>query len=101
MRVRSMLMKPIVLFAVILKATPALAAGSSDVAAGGLGLLSLFGVVNAIVLFFLPFMVWGCLVKLTDIRNDIRGLRKDFAAYRASTQNRPELRPGLTFENAE
>ena len=71
--------------------TPVFAQSSSDAAsaagAGLAGLIGMFGVFGfllalfySILLFCLPFMVWGCLKRLTDIRDEIRGFRKDLAS---------------------
>ena len=78
---------PIVL-AVVLRATPVLAQSSgSDTATGLAGLMGMFGVFGfllalfySILLFCLPFMVWGCLKRLTDIRDETRGFRRDLAS---------------------
>jgi hypothetical protein len=91
---------PVVLFAVILTATPALAQSSgSDAATGLAGLIGMFGLfgfllalVYSVLLFLLPFMVWGCLKRLTDIRDDIRGLRKELAAGKAPEIGNERLR---------
>jgi hypothetical protein len=73
---------PIVL-AVILTATPVLAQSTgSDAASGLAGLMGIgfiVALVYSIALFCLPFIVWKCLRRLTDIRDDIRGLRKELA----------------------
>ena len=81
-------MRFLVVTLVILTATPALAQGSSgDATTGIAGLIGMFGLfgfllalVYSIVLFFLPFMVWKCLRRLTDIRDDTRALRRDIVA---------------------
>lgn len=83
-----------------LAATPVFAQSSTSDAAFGLagifGMLGLFGVIlgmiYSVLLFFLPFMVLGCLNKLTSIRDDIRGLRKDLAAMRGDA---PAAEPSL------
>jgi hypothetical protein len=90
----------VVLFAVILTATPALAqGGGSDAASGLAGLIGMFGffgflvaLIYSIVLFCLPFIVWGCLRRLTSIRDDIRGLRKELAAGKAPEIGNERLR---------
>jgi hypothetical protein len=53
-------------------------ADSSTAAAGGiLAFLTLgaaiFGIIYSILLFFVPFMLWGCLRRLTDIRDILAG----------------------------
>lgn len=86
--------------AVILAATPVLAQSSSDAAATGLaGLISMFGLfgflvalIYGIALFCLPFIVWKCLRRLTDIRDDIRGLRKELTAGKAPEMGNERLR---------
>lgn len=56
----------------------------AQAAGAGLGILGLAGIifliVYSIVTFLLPFTVWGCLKRLTEIRDDIRALRKDLSA---------------------
>jgi hypothetical protein len=82
--------------------TPVFAQSSGgDAATGGAalaglsGMFGLFGFVIALVysilLFFLPFMVWGCLTKLTSIRDDIRGLRKEITALATRMTVSPPL----------
>jgi hypothetical protein len=90
----------VVLFAVFLTATPVLAQSSSgDAATGFAGLIGMFGffgflvaLIYSIALFCLPFIVWKCLTRLTDIRDDIRGLRKELAAGKAPEIGNERLR---------
>jgi hypothetical protein len=90
----------VAILAVILTATPVLAQSSgSDAAATGItGLIGMFGVfgfllalVYSILLFLLPFMVWGCLRRLTSIRDEIRGFRKEITALATRTSVAPPL----------
>jgi hypothetical protein len=91
---------PVLLLAVILTATPVLAQSSgSDAATGLAGLIGMFGffgflvaLIYSIALFCLPFIVWKCLRRLTDIRDDIRGLRKELAAGKAPEIGNERLR---------
>jgi hypothetical protein len=70
----------VAILAVILTVTPAVAQNSgSDAAATGIaGLIGMFGIfgflvalVYSVLLFLLPFLVWGCLGRLTNIRDEI------------------------------
>jgi hypothetical protein len=79
-------------------ATPVFAQSSGgDAAASGIaGLVGMFGIFGfrvalfySILLFCLPFMVWGCLKELTDIRDDIRGLRKDLTKMSQKVSTAP------------
>jgi hypothetical protein len=79
----------VAILAVILTVTPVVAQSSgSDAAATGIaGLIGMFGIfgfllalVYSTLLLFLPFMVWGCLRRLTSIRDEIRGFRKELAS---------------------
>ena len=91
---------PVLLFAVIVTATPVLAQSSGGDAASGLaGLIGMFGLfgflltlVYSVLLFLLPFMVWGCLKRLRDIRDDIRGLRKELATGKVPETGHERLR---------
>jgi hypothetical protein len=92
-------MKILILLAPSLLPTPVFAADSDaavGAAGGGLaglfGLITILGIVYLIVSFLLPFFVWGCLNKLTDIRDDIRGLRKELAAGKAPEIGNERLR---------
>ena len=79
-----------------------IAQSSSDAAATGVaglvGMLGLAGflvaLVYSILLFFLPFMVWGCLRRLTSIRDDIRALRSDIKTVNVTPPL--SLSPSLT-----
>jgi hypothetical protein len=83
----------------ILSVAPFLAQtnGSDAAVAGIAGLISMLGVfgffvafIYSIVLFFLPFMVWKCLRRLTSIRDDVRGMRQELiAATRQRTSTAP------------
>src|SRR5690242_9549024 len=96
-------MKPLFTVIVTVMPTPVFAqsSGSDAAATGGAalaGLIGMFGifgfilaVVYSILLFFLPFMVWGCLTKLTSIRDDIRGFRKDLAELTKRMNGAPPL----------
>jgi hypothetical protein len=70
-------------------------AQSSDGVAGLLGMFGIFGFLvvlfYGVLLFFLPFIVWGCLVKLTNIRDDIRGFRKDLRELTKRTNSATPL----------
>jgi len=79
-------MRVLLIVAAISLSTPVFAqTSSSEAAATGLvglmGMLGLFGFVVAffysVVLFFLPFMVWKCLRRLTSIRDDVRRFRQE------------------------
>src|ERR1700739_3039825 len=83
---------------IILAATSFLAQSSgSDAAVAGMaglmGMLGVFGFVVAliysIVLFFLPFVVWKCLRRLTSIRDDIRGFRQEIKELATRTSAVP------------
>ena len=96
----------VAIFAVILTATPVLAQSSgSDAATGLAGLLGMFGLfgflvalVYSIVLFCLPFIVWKCLRRLTDIRDDIRGLRKELASAPRMSVAQPLPSTGAQYQ---
>jgi hypothetical protein len=93
----------VVISPIILAATPVLAqsSGSDAAAAGGAALAGLVGVfglfwffvalVYSVVFFFLPFMVWKCLRRLTSIRDDIRGFRQEITALAARMSAAPPL----------
>jgi hypothetical protein len=87
-RSRLQIMRILLIVAALSMSTPVVAQSSGDAAGAGLaGLIGMFGVFGfllalfySVVLFCLPFMVWGCLKRLTDIRDESRSLRRDLAA---------------------
>ena len=100
-------MKILILLAPSLLPTPVFAADSDaavGAAGGGLaglfGLITMLGIVYLIVSFLLPFFVWGCLNKLTDIRDDIRGLRKELAGVSTRMSSLPSS-TGTTGKTSE
>jgi hypothetical protein len=55
----------------------------------------LVALIYSILLFLLPFIVWGCLRRLTSIRDDVRGLRKELALATRTTVAPP---PGDQYQ---